>query len=154
MPPKRAPEKEALFMSHRAGNLNRRKLLVSVLLLVIAGCAHFEPLSDTTMRPEAVKVSVAAARQSEPPRPGSAGRARPDLYVPFLDPTFGTTMMRVTDARMAPAEAGKRVLGLRHEYSRFPVLNATNTEVALQVLGGADRGAFEIRELTSGKLLH
>jgi hypothetical protein len=105
------------------------------------------------MRPEVVQVSVAEARQSEPPHPGPTGPARPDLYVPFRDPTFGTTMMRVTDARMAPAEAGKRVLGLRHEYSRFPVLNATNTEVALQVLGGADRGVFEIRELSSGKLL-
>jgi len=106
------------------------------------------------MRAETVNAPVAEARQSDPPRPGPAGPARPDLYVPFLDPTFGTTMMRVTDARMAPAEAGKRVLGLRHEYSRFPVLNATNTEVALEVLGGADRGVFEIRELTSGKLLH
>jgi len=129
-------------MSHRAGNRDRTKLLVSVLFLIVAGCVHFEPLADNTMRPEVVQVSVAEARQSDPPHPGPTGPARPDLYVPFRDPTFGTTMMRVTDARMAPAEAGKRVLGLRHEYSRFPVLNATNTEVALQVLGGADRGVF------------
>jgi hypothetical protein len=45
-------------------------------------------------------------------------------------------------------------LGLRHEYARYPALNADNTKVAVSVMGGAHRGAFEIREVTTGKLLH
>jgi hypothetical protein len=55
---------------------------------------------------------------------------------------------------MAREAAASRVLGLRHEYARFPILSADNTKVVVRVLGGADRGAFEIRDLASGKLLH
>jgi hypothetical protein len=55
---------------------------------------------------------------------------------------------------MAPDAAANRVLGLRHEYARFPALSADNTTAALQVLGGADAGSFEIRDLTNGKRLY
>jgi hypothetical protein len=45
-------------------------------------------------------------------------------------------------------------LGLRHEYARYPALNADNTKVVVSVMGGAYRGAFEVREVATGNLLY
>jgi hypothetical protein len=41
-----------------------------------------------------------------------------------------------------------------HEYARFPVLNADNSKAVLQVLGGADGGVYEVRDLASGASLY
>jgi len=79
---------------------------------------------------------------------------RPLLHTPFTDPTFGTTITRVTDPSMAPSTSTNETLGLRHEYSRYPALNADNTQVIVRVIGGADRGYFEVRDLVSGSLLY
>lgn len=79
---------------------------------------------------------------------------RPLLHVPFTDPTFGTTITRMTDPSMAPSTSTNTTLGLRHEYSRYPALNASKTKMVVRVIGGADRGFFEVRDLTSGSLQH
>jgi hypothetical protein len=55
---------------------------------------------------------------------------------------------------MDPADASGPVLGLRHEYSRYPALSADNAKVVVTVLGGTYRGAFEIRNVATGSLLH
>jgi hypothetical protein len=58
----------------------------------------------------------------------------------------------MTDASMAPSAAGKTTLGLRHEYARLPALNANNTKMVVLVVGGADAGYYEVRDLASGAL--
>jgi CARDB len=78
--------------------------------------------------------------------------ARPLFHVPFLEPTFGTTLTRMTDASMAPSASWSTTVGLRHEYARFPVLNATNTKMVVAVIGGEDEGLYEVRDLASGAL--
>lgn len=78
---------------------------------------------------------------------------RPSLRTPIVDPTFGTTIMRVTDPSMAPSIPGNPTLGLRHEYSRFPALNSDNTLMVVRVIGGAQRGAFQVRNVHAGGLL-
>jgi hypothetical protein len=79
---------------------------------------------------------------------------RPLVHVPFIDPTFGTTITRETDPSMAPSLSTNLTLGLRHEYARLPALNADNTKVIVRVIGGADRGYFEVRDLLSSSLLY
>lgn len=79
--------------------------------------------------------------------------SRPPLRTPFVDPIFGSTITRITDPSMSEEDASSRPLGLRHEYARYPALNADNTKVAVSVMGGAHRGSFEVREVTTGKLL-
>src|SRR5438445_519822 len=79
---------------------------------------------------------------------------RPVLRASLIDPVFGTTITRVTDPAMAPAGTSGPSSGLRHEYARFPVLSADNSKVVVQVLGGADGGVYEVRDLVSGALLY
>jgi hypothetical protein len=130
-----------------------RKILIGMLLLTGAGCATVEPPNATVTSFEAAKKAESGVSESVPPSPTASSTTRPALRTPFLDSTFGTTIMRVTDPSMAPSAATSPVLGLRHEYARFPALNADNTLVALRVIGGADRGNFEIRDLASGNFL-
>lgn len=145
-------DKEVQMVRHSAGFRHLGELLVGVLLLTGTGCARMESeKDDALLGGEAGNVET-GRRKSVPQHPSAQALARPALRTPFIDSTFGTTIMRVTDPSMAPGAASSPVLGLRHEYARFPVLNANNTEVALRVIGGADRGIFEIRDLVSGKL--
>jgi hypothetical protein len=141
-------------MRRRIGDGSRRRLLAGVLLLAAPGCALFDQPPDNAPPPQEKKSAGAEDHRGEPPRHDGPGLARPALHTPFPDPTFGTTVTRVTDPSMAPEAMANPVLGLRHEYARFPVLNADNTKVVLQVLGGADGGVFEVRDLASGKLLY
>src|SRR5438552_1349491 len=71
--------------------------------------------------------------------------ARPALGASFADPVFGSTLVRRTD----PSLAGSATLGFVHEYSRFPVVNASNQLIVLQVLGGPGAGSWEIRDLAT-----
>lgn len=80
--------------------------------------------------------------------------ARPALRAPFTDPTFKTTITRLTDPSMSPSDGSNRTIGLRHEYARYAAINADNTKVIVRVLGGMDRGYFEVRDLASGALLY
>jgi hypothetical protein len=80
-------------------------------------------------------------------------RPRPELHVPFVDPTFGATIVRLTDPSMSASDPGHATLGLRHQYSRQPALNADNTKMAVRVLGGVYRGFFEVRDVATGVLL-
>lgn len=79
---------------------------------------------------------------------------RPPLRQPITDPTFRTIITRLTDASMTEEEAHHPALGLRHEYARYPALNADHTKLLVHVLGGVYRGFFEIRELATGALVH
>lgn len=79
---------------------------------------------------------------------------RPPLHQPVVDPTFGTTITRLTDAAMTEDDPQHPALGLRHEYARYPALNADHTKLLVRVLGGAYRGFFEVRELATGALIH
>lgn len=78
---------------------------------------------------------------------------RPELHVPFVDPTFGTTIVRLTDPSMSASDSEHVTLGLRHQYSRQPALNADHTKMVVRVLGGVYRGFFEVREVATGALL-
>jgi hypothetical protein len=80
--------------------------------------------------------------------------SRPALHKPITDPVFGTTITRITDPSMAPGTADKPVLGLRHEYTRYPVASADNSKMATLTLGGTDGGQMEVRDLATGALLH
>lgn len=137
--------------AHRRMALAAWRLLSGVCLLTGSSCSLFGGShSHTPLRQEqhnAASPTLSSSAASEI----NAGVARPALYRPFVDPSFGTTIMRVTDPTMTPGAAWNPGGGLRHEYARFPALNADNTKVAVRVLGGADRGFFEIRELASGK---
>ncbi|MGE0682447.1 MAG: hypothetical protein AB7P69_16295 [Candidatus Binatia bacterium] len=78
---------------------------------------------------------------------------RPPLHAPFIDPTFGSTITRLTDPSMSPSNATHQTFGLRHEYARYPAINADNTKMIITVIGGVQRGFFEVREM-NGTLLH
>jgi hypothetical protein len=73
---------------------------------------------------------------------------------PIADSVFSTTVTRRTDPSMSPNDGTNLTRGLRHEYSRYPALNADNTKVVVQVLGGLWRGAYEIRNLATRALLY
>jgi hypothetical protein len=88
------------------------------------------------------------------PRPSSPPFLPQTNPNPIVDPVFSTTVTRRTDPSMSPNDGTNLTLGLRHEYSRYPVLNADNTTVVVQVLGGLQRGAYEIRNLASRALLY
>jgi hypothetical protein len=79
---------------------------------------------------------------------------RPPLRIPFIDPTFGVTITRLTDPSMSENDPLHPPLGLRHEYARYPAMNADNTKVVVQVLGGVHRGFFEVRDVATGALIH
>jgi hypothetical protein len=117
-----------------------RRVLVGAVLLGGVGCAVSGTTPDPGRRPHAPTTPIGAD-----PFP-----QRPALYAPVRDPTFGTVITRVTDAGMELGAASAHGVGLRHEYSRFPALNADNTKVAVRVLGGAERGSFEIRDVARG----
>ena len=87
----------------------------------------------------------------QPSYPPFLPRTNPN---PIADPVFSTTVTRRTDPSMSPNDGTNLTLGLRHEYSRYPVLSADNTKVVVQVLGGLHRGAYEIRKLASRALLY
>jgi hypothetical protein len=69
---------------------------------------------------------------------------------PIVDPVFSTTVTRRTDPSMSPNDGSNLTLGLRHEYPRYPVLNANNTQMVTLVLGGLWRGYYEVRDFASG----
>lgn len=79
---------------------------------------------------------------------------RPSLRGRFTDPTFGTQITRITGPAMSPADSSGPCLGLIHEYARFPGLSSDNQKIVVQVIGGQYRGAWEIRDITTGALLH
>lgn len=78
---------------------------------------------------------------------------RPELHTPFIDPTFGTTIVRLTDPSMSASDSDHMTLGLRHQYSRQPALNADQTKMVVRVLGGVYRGFFEVRDVATGALV-
>ena len=79
---------------------------------------------------------------------------RPPYLVPFTDPVFGSTITRITDPTMVPdAPPPNQRLGLRHEYSRIPALNADRTLMGVIQLGGTGRGSFQVRRVLDGALL-
>lgn len=78
---------------------------------------------------------------------------RPELRAPMTDPTFKTTITRITDRSMSPDDGANKTLGLRHEYSKFPSLNADNTKFLVVVIGGINRGWMQVRELATGALV-
>jgi hypothetical protein len=80
--------------------------------------------------------------------------ARPALDAAFVDPTFGETVIRTTDPSQSPDDGANTTKGLVHEYSRFPAVNADNTKLVLQVLGGINRGAWQVRSLATHALLN
>lgn len=57
--------------------------------------------------------------------------AYPGLRVSFTDPEFGTTITRISDKSMDPGSTL-----VRHEYNRFPGVNADGTKMILVVSGG------------------
>jgi hypothetical protein len=65
---------------------------------------------------------------------------RPVLDQVFVDPTFGSQITRITDPTMAPG-----ALGLIQEYSRYPIPSADNTKVVVVVVGGEERGQWQVR---------
>ena len=75
----------------------------------------------------------------------------PDMCksTPIVDPVFGDTVTRVTDPSMSPKDGTNLTLGLRHEYARYPALNANNTQVVVLVRGGLWRGFYEVRDLSA-----
>lgn len=75
---------------------------------------------------------------------------RPALRIPIKDPTFGALITRITDPSMSPNEGTNKTLGFAHEYSRFPGLSADNQKIAVMVLGGQERGNWEIRSVATG----
>jgi hypothetical protein len=62
-------------------------------------------------------------------------------------------VMRITDPAMIPNDPTYPALGLVHEYSRYPALNADGSKALLEVLGGADRGYFYLINVTTGERL-
>jgi hypothetical protein len=80
------------------------------------------------------------------------GESRPPLRIPWFDPVFGTVVTRVTDPNMALNDGDNHTLGLRHEYARYPGLNADGTLALVQVIGGLERGAYKILECETGRL--
>lgn len=70
--------------------------------------------------------------------------ARPTLDTPLVDPVFGSTAIRRTDPGQSTGSSG-----LVHEYSKYSPVNANNTLVAVQVIGGESRGAWRIQDLAT-----
>lgn len=109
--------------------------------------------------------SITVAAGSSPPSPPNGSfltdkdihqapnASRPLLHAPFIDPTFGSTITRLTDPSMSASTATHHTFGLRHEYARYPAINADNTKLIITVIGGVYRGFFEVREM-NGALLH
>lgn len=88
---------------------------------------------------------TSAARHHVPDIP------RPGWLVPTLDPTFGSTIMRLTDPSMLAPDPNHPSLGLTVEYARLPVVNADGTKALLAVHGGADRGYYYLVKLAAGE---
>lgn len=80
-------------------------------------------------------------------------RDRPELDNPQVDPTFGTTITRRTDPSQSPSAGTNQTKGLPHEYSKYAAVNADNTRMAVQVVGGAQRGTWEIRDVATYALV-
>ena len=78
---------------------------------------------------------------------------RPGLRETWTDPVFGTTITRLTDLSMIHPDPSVASRGLRHEYARYPAINADNTKMAVIVLGGAERGQHQVRSISTGELL-
>jgi hypothetical protein len=55
---------------------------------------------------------------------------------------------------MSPNNGSNLTLGLRHEYARYPILNANKTQIVLQVLGGQWNGYYEVRTFANGAFLY
>lgn len=72
---------------------------------------------------------------------------KPTLDVPAVDPVFGSTIVRITDPALSPGSSG-----LVHEYSRFPEPNLTNELMVVGVLGGPERGEWQVRNLADQTL--
>jgi len=68
--------------------------------------------------------------------------ARPALDQPVTDPVFGSSLTRRSDPSQSEGSQG-----LIHEYAKFAGSNADNTLIAVQVIGGASRGAWRIQGL-------
>src|SRR2546426_3050162 len=78
---------------------------------------------------------------------------RPALRVPLVAPVFGSPVPRLTDPSMVPDAPGFPTQGLRLEYARYPTVNATNTRMAVIVIGGVSRGAHQVRDIATGALI-
>lgn len=65
---------------------------------------------------------------------------RPELDQDFTDPTFGSHITRITDSSLSPGS-----LGVVHEYSRYPILSADNKLIVAVVVGGPERGQWQVR---------
>ncbi|MBI3303842.1 MAG: hypothetical protein HYZ72_17390, partial [Deltaproteobacteria bacterium] len=120
---------------------------------------------SATQNDQASRSLVLTSQPSPPPNPAGIFLTDSDIHAvpalprpaprtPLVDQVFGATVTRLTDPSMDPADTSGPVLGLRHEYARYPAINADNSKVIVTVLGGAYRGSFEIRDLASGSLLH
>lgn len=96
---------------------NRSRVLVFLLLLA--------PISLYWVGDSAAQTNVAGVKTdlgvyiepTAPPLPSAGGK--------FADPTFGTEIMRVTDAGNSGPNAGT-------SYSYWPTFNATNTRIVVQ----------------------
>jgi hypothetical protein len=65
---------------------------------------------------------------------------RPVLDQPMTDSTFGSVVTRITDPSLSPGSQG-----IIHEYSRYPVPSADNQFVVTVVIGGPERGQWQVR---------
>src|SRR5436190_4162062 len=70
--------------------------------------------------------------------------ARPGLDTPGVDPVFNSTVVRRTD----PSQSANSQ-GLIHEYAKYSVVNSDGTLIAVQVIGGDNRGSWRIQDLVS-----
>lgn len=101
----------------------------------------------TTVGFGAIRTTVMTARSLNP----VPNIPRPALRVPTLDPTFGSTITRLTDPSMIALDPNHPSKGMVVEYSRFPAVNADGSKALMLVLGGADRGYYYLVDLAGGE---
>ncbi len=114
--------------------------LILIYIVMILGASFPEPASAGTYLSDSNLYPVPSI-------------SRPPLRSPMVDPVFGSTVTRLTDLSMVPDDPTVPTRGIRHEYSRYPALNAGNTLMAVLILGGASRGQHQVRNMATGALV-
>src|SRR5262245_1539670 len=102
--------------TYYTAKFHRLKKIVVGALLVTASCVS----SESQKAREPVLAEASNVRTTASTSAALSPGTRPALRTAVTDSAFGTTIMRMTDPSMAPDAASSHVLGLRHEYARFP----------------------------------
>src|SRR2546425_7880132 len=109
--------------THRDPIRSSRTLARPCLLLLIATCLigiNLASITTTAMQAKAQRLRTLREVIPEPPLP-----RLPRAGGKFIDPAFGTEIMRATDERDDP-------VGLSTYYSHWPTINRDNTYILVK----------------------